>query len=107
MLFDQTDGDTKPRQQRCLQMTSENISKLWHERYGHISHSRMKTLQRKSMVRGLPHFDAQTFTCSDCLIGKQSRNPIPKKSSWRAKEVLEIIHSDIYGPINPISSSGK
>lgn len=58
------------------------------------------------MVRGLPNFDTQNFTCSDCLIGKQPRNPIPKKSSWRAKEVLELIHSDICGPINPTSTSG-
>lgn len=103
MLFDQT-GETG--QQRCLQAITEDAPKLWHERYGHLSHTGMKMLQSKEMVRGLPSFDVQKFTCSDCLVGKQSRNPIPKKSSWRAKEVLELIHSDICGPITPVTTSG-
>lgn len=51
-------------------------------------------------------FDIQTFTCTDCLVGKQQRKPIPKRSTWRAKEVLELVHSDICGPISPISTSG-
>lgn len=105
VLFDQTNEAT--RRQRCMQITSNEAPKLWHERYGHLSHGGMKTLQSKSMVRGLPSFDIQTFTCSDCLKGKQPRSAIPKRSSWRAKEVLELIHSDICGPISPISTSGK
>lgn len=32
---------------------------------------------------------------------------VPKQSNWRAKNVLELVHSDLCGPINPISSSGK
>lgn len=59
------------------------------------------------MVHGLPSFNTQNFTCSDCLVGKQSRNPISKTSTWRAKEVLELIHLDICGPISPITISGK
>lgn len=104
-LFDQTSGAA--RQQQCFQMSSEDVSRLWHERYGHLSHRGLKTLMNKSMVRGLPTFDVQNLTCTDCMVGKQSRNAIPKKSTWRAKEVLELVHSDICGPISPISSSGK
>lgn len=106
MLFDQTVHKGEPSQEHCLQATGENMSKLWHERYGHLGHSGIKILQSKEMVRGLPKFDTQNFTCSDCLVGKQSRNPIPKKSSWRAKEILELVHSDICGPISPTTSTG-
>lgn len=102
MLFDQTEDSS---QQRCMQTTTEDTPKLWHERYGHLSHTGMRTLQSKEIVRGLPSFDTQKFTCSDCLIGKQSRSPIPKKSSWRAKEVLELVHSDICGPISHATTS--
>ncbi|KAG7547302.1 Reverse transcriptase RNA-dependent DNA polymerase [Arabidopsis suecica] len=108
LLFDETsDEDREWKQQCCLQTTSEDTPKLWHERYGHLSHRGMKTLQSKTMVRGLPVFDMQIFTCSDCLVGKQPRKSIPKKSLWRAKEVLDLVHSDICGPINPVSNSGK
>lgn len=40
-------------------------------------------------------------------MGKQPRKHIPKRSTWRAKEVLELVYSDICGPINPTSTSGK
>lgn len=106
VLVDQGKSDSSSSEQRCLKTASEDVSKLWHERYGHLSHRGMRTLQSKSMVRGLPDFGVQSFTCSDCLVGKQPRTAIPKKSTWRAKEVLELIHSDICGPINPTSNSG-
>ncbi|CAA7062104.1 unnamed protein product [Microthlaspi erraticum] len=107
MLIDEGNGEGETRHQQCLQSISEDLPKLWHERYGHLSHRGMKTLQSKNMVRGLPVFDIQTFTCSDCLVGKQPRSSIPKRSSWRAKGVLEMLHSDICGPISPMTTSGK
>lgn len=107
MLIDQTNEEAKPRQQQYMHTISEDIPKLWHELYGHLSHRGMKTLQSKKMVRGLLNFDIQKFTCSDCLVGKQPRNPIPKKSTWRAKGVLELLHSNICGPISPMSTSRK
>ena len=106
MLIDQT-NDTERSKQHCFQTIAEDVPKLWHERYGHLSHRGMKTLQSRDMVRGLPAFDTQSFTCPDCLVGKKPRNPIPKKSIWRAKETLELLHSDICGPISPTSPSGK
>ena len=106
MLIDQT-SDAERSKQHCFQTVAEDVPKLWHERYGHLSHRGMKMLQSRNMVRGLPAFDEQSFTCSDCLVGKQPRNAIPKKSIWRAKETLELIHSDICGPISPTSPSGK
>lgn len=45
MLIDQSD-EKKPNDQRCLQLVSEEVGKLWHERYGHLIHRGMKTLQR-------------------------------------------------------------
>ena len=106
MIIDQA-GVEALRHQRCLQTTTEDTTKIWHERYGHLRFSGMKTLQNKEMVRELPCFDTQHFTCTYCLVGKQSRNLIPKKSTWRAKEVLELIHSDICGLISPMTTSGK
>lgn len=107
MLFDETRREERPMQQQCLATVSEDMTRLWHERYGHLSYSGMKTLQSKGMVRGLQNFETQQLTCSDCLIGKQPRNSITKKSNWRAKEILELVHSDICGPISPTSASGK
>lgn len=40
-------------------------------------------------------------------MGKQQRDPFPKKSNWRASQALQLIYVDICGPIKPISNSKK
>jgi hypothetical protein len=59
------------------------------------------------MVRGLPNFKVAEMECVECRIGKQRRDAIPKVSTWRATQPLELIHADLCGPIAPASSSGK
>jgi len=59
------------------------------------------------MVRGLPQLPVSTTECTACIIGKQHRKSIPKKSQWRASQRLQLIHADICGPITPISNSKK
>jgi transposase InsO family protein len=43
----------------------------------------------------------------NCVVGKQHRKEFPQRKSWRAKKVLELVHSDLCGPINPSSNGGK
>lgn len=61
----------------CLQ--TEDKSMLWHQRYGHLGYSGLKTLKNKEMVKGLPSFAETEVVCTDCLKGKQHREIIPKK----------------------------
>ena len=90
----------------CLH-TSSDLTYLWHQRYGHLHYKGLKTLQQRHMVHGLPQLEASNITCTNCFAGKQHRNPIPKASEWCASKVLELVHADICGPIQPISNSGK
>lgn len=55
----------------CFHTTTQDLSQLWHYRYGHLSHKGLRTLQFKKMVHGLPQLPASTFVCTDCMIGKQ------------------------------------
>ncbi|GAA0145520.1 hypothetical protein LIER_42865 [Lithospermum erythrorhizon] len=103
LISEKPNGDDE----KCLQTTVPEITKLWHERYGHLSYKGLNTLQDKTMVIGLPKFKAEAFTCVDCLNGRQTRNAIPKQATWRANNILELIHSDLCGPISPTSNSGK
>ncbi|KAH7571409.1 hypothetical protein JRO89_XS04G0045500 [Xanthoceras sorbifolium] len=41
----------------------------------------------KKMVRGLPNFTTLDELCEDCIVGKHHRDPIPRKSYWRAGEI--------------------
>jgi transposase InsO family protein len=59
------------------------------------------------MVRGLPKIEESNHVCSDCLIGKQHRESIPKSTNWKSSKILELIHSDICGPITPASNGNR
>ncbi|GAA0160286.1 hypothetical protein LIER_43517 [Lithospermum erythrorhizon] len=86
---------------------TKDPSWLWHYRYGHLSMDGLKALQQKSMFTGLPQLGTLSQVCEECIVGKQSRSQFPKANSWRAKTVLELVHFDICGPINPASNGGK
>jgi len=91
----------------CLQMESEGSTYLWHCRYGYLSIKGLKIIAQKEMVRGLLKLQESSQVCTDCMVGKQHREVIPKESSWRASQRLELIHFDICGPINLESNSNK
>ncbi|KAL5816544.1 hypothetical protein ACOSQ3_024922 [Xanthoceras sorbifolium] len=91
----------------CFHTATQDLSHLWHCRYGHLSHKGLSTLQFKKIVHGLPQLKASTTVCTDCMIGKQHRDPILKRSTWRASQKLQLIHVDICGPISPTSNSKK
>ena len=59
------------------------------------------------MVRGLPQLKAPSKICMNCMVGKQHRDAIPKRSLWRASQRLQLVHTDIYGLIKLVSNSKK
>ncbi|GKA10686.1 retrovirus-related pol polyprotein from transposon TNT 1-94 [Tanacetum coccineum] len=77
------------------------------QRLGHLNYTMLKKLQSKEMVQGLPLLENVSEVCKDCLVGKHHREPFPSKSTWRASQVLELIHADLCGPISPASNSNK
>ncbi|GKA07314.1 zinc finger, CCHC-type containing protein [Tanacetum coccineum] len=61
-------------------------------------------------IKELPEQSTESFNDhvrKDSLVGKQTRKNITKSSSWRANDVLELVHSDIYSPIFPPSNTRK
>ncbi|GAU23520.1 hypothetical protein TSUD_39990 [Trifolium subterraneum] len=75
--------------------------------YGNLSFKGLNTLVKKAMVQGLPQLQDMEDTCVSCLTGKQHMEAIPKSSNWRATKPLELVHSDICGPITPQSNGGN
>lgn len=96
-----------PNESTCFQNVSENESYLWHCRFGHLSYQGLRTLFYKKMVNGLPSIQIPKKLCTECLIGKQHRDSMSKKSLWRASNKLQLVHADICGPIKPESNSNK
>ncbi|KAK2981445.1 hypothetical protein RJ640_001959 [Escallonia rubra] len=88
---------------KCLKACFDNQSWLWHLRLGHLNFGGLKLLSTKNMVKGLPSIDQPDQLCEACLVGKQHRHSFPKESISRAKATLELIHTDVCGPIDPAS----
>lgn len=84
---------------KCLQLTSGNESTKWHARLGHIGLETMRMMISKELVTGLPHIKIEKETCVSCLRGKQTRQSFPQATSYRANQVLDLIHGDLCGPI--------
>jgi len=90
-----------------LKMEKCEDAKIWHYRYGHLSWKGLKILMKENMVRDLPELQEIETKYKDFLLGKQHREAIPKTAQWRASQKLELIHSDLCGPIKPSSNSGN
>jgi Integrase core domain len=55
----------------------------------------------------LPKIEKLDHVCEVCTLGKQHRLPFPKGRSWRAKQPLQLVHTDICGPLVPVSHGGN
>ena len=78
---------------------------LWHQRLGHIGEKSLQSLQGKSMVEGMSKCNYDFIFCEHCLYGKQNQVKFPSGAT-REKEVLELIQSDLFGPIHVPSLGG-
>lgn len=81
-----------------------NQAELWHRRMGHLNYQSLKKLQ-SSCANGVNFSGEAVDDCKVCAMGKQARKKFPKCGS-RAKEVLDLVHSDICGPMQ-VESIGK
>ena len=68
-------------------------------RFGHLNFGGLNLLNRKGMVSGLPLIEKPDSLCEGCILGKQHRESFPSEKSIRAKAPLEIVHSDVCGPM--------
>ena len=79
----------------------------WHKRLGHVSNKRLQQMQDKDLVNGLPRFKVTKEACKVCNLGKQSRKSFPKESQTKTREKLEIVHTDVCGPMQHQSIDGS
>ena len=93
--------------EKCLKIDMMDKASLWHLRFGHLNQDGIRELAKKGMVHGLPDMDYSRPFCEGCVLGKQARNSFPRRAEYRAKNTLELIHTDICGPITPKSFGDK
>ena len=82
---------------------------MWHLRLGHLGGENLKKLVSKEMVNGLQIrgiFNQSNDICEGCMKGRQTREVFPS-AEHRGRQLLELVHSDVCGPINPKSLGGN
>ena len=74
----------------------ENDVMIWHARLNHIGQDRMSRLAKEGLLGNIDKVELPN--CEHCLKGKMARKPFGKAT--RADTPLQLIHSDICGPMN-------
>ena len=87
----------KGHSETTLVHESTDSSELWHRRLAHINYKALPYVSK--VVTGLPNLKIDhEGTCKGCARGKNIKNPFPM-SETKTKGMLELIHSDVCGPI--------
>jgi len=85
--------------------TSLSTAQTWHRRLGNIHFADLNKIS-KGAVQGIQFSDKiEKQHCITCYEGKHSRYPFPNART-RSKDLLEIVHSDLCGPME-VSSIGR
>ena len=87
---------------RC-KVDNESATYLWHRRLGHIGVKRMKKLHADGLLESLDY--ESLATCEPCLMGKMTKTPF-SRTMERATNLLEIIHTDVCGPMSVEARGG-
>jgi hypothetical protein len=81
---------------------SNDDSYLWHLRLGHINKDKLIRMSKSGL---LPTNISEKFAiCESCIKGKMTNKSFSKH--WKSSELLEIIHSDICGPLRTKTHKG-
>uniref|UniRef100_A0A151UHB3 Retrovirus-related Pol polyprotein from transposon TNT 1-94 n=1 Tax=Cajanus cajan TaxID=3821 RepID=A0A151UHB3_CAJCA len=75
-----------------------NVNELWHKRMGHFNHVALLNMKKHNIVEGLPSMEANLNNCNASQYGK---------TSWRASQKLQLIHTDLGGPLLELSLNGS
>ena len=76
---------------------NDSATYLWHYCLGHIGVKCMKKLHADGLLESLDY--ESFYTCEPCLMGKMTKTPF-SRTMERATDLLEIIHTDICGPMS-------
>jgi hypothetical protein len=84
-----------------------NAMDVWHERLGHISQERIAQMGKGAAV-GVHNISVHTplNPCYACTVGKFHKEFRSRAPASRATKLLQLIHSDVFGPMGT-QSIGK
>ncbi|KAJ9547394.1 hypothetical protein OSB04_019937, partial [Centaurea solstitialis] len=87
---------------------STDTNWLWHKRLSHLNFKTLNQLCINNLVTGLLDFRyTKVSLCSACEKGKQTRASFKSKQISSISSPLQLLHMDLFGPVNVQSIAGK
>jgi hypothetical protein len=77
---------------------------LWHKHLGHMSEKGLKIIVGKNLLLCLKSYNIGL--CENCIYGRKQRISFIRSGRERRTNLLELIHYDVFGPINIKSLGG-
>ena len=106
------DTPTSSTREYAFSAVRAPISKLeqLHLALGHLNYRSIVSMIRKGLIRGAnlssKELSITPPPCDACMKGKATRASFPASTSERTKSVLDLVHSDLWGPAPVRSLSG-
>ena len=85
--------------------SNERIN-LWHKRLAHVNIQQLRQLATHAEGIDLPPNGKQSF-CEACIQGKMHKLPHHPLGDVRSKERLQLVHTDVCGPMQTQSIGGS
>jgi hypothetical protein len=85
--------------------SNSNLYEILHKRMAHLHHGDLRVL--KEMVMGVLDFSSEHHEiCKGCILGNYTKTAFPSSDS-KAAGILDLIHSDVCGPMSSSSLTGS
>lgn len=91
----------------CFSSIVNDIYWLWHLHYNHFNFSTLSKICNKHMVRGISYINRQDQFCKSCIFRKLHQDLSSSGMVIRASIPLELVHSDLCGPMRVDSLGGN
>ena len=95
--LDRSDTHIHNNEAKRCKVNNDSATYLWHRRLGHIGVKRMKKIHADGLLESLDYESVDA--CEPCLMGKMTKT-LFFGTMERATDLLEIIHTDVCGPMN-------
>ena len=96
------EGDSKCKSDCFSKVITKSLEE-WHNTLGHWNSSDLKQLEKCSI--GMKISNTNDFSCGTCIEAKMVQQ-INHNPDSKAKEILELVHTDLSGPMSPESIQG-
>lgn len=83
---------------------SHDCQHAWHRKLGHRDFEAIKMMVSKGIAKGIVMRDCGLReVCDTCTKGKMARKPFPQKSESKSNSILQLIHTDVCGPMQTMT----